>query len=97
MNAYWLMIPLIASTFVGCANSLKNIDTGIPNCPPPHLKVDIKEGTISGQDLLNLIENHIEDHMCIEKLKAMLGKKFKPNKKYKITKKMVEEINEALK
>lgn len=57
----------------GCAGSkvLSKID--IPNCPQPYKLVQVINGTISGDDLQNLIDNTLDDRLCIARLKALLG------------------------
>ncbi len=66
------LIILTLLTLGGCSGSLVN-KIQIPECPGEYKIVQVLNGTISGQDLENLIDNVTEDRLCIARLKALLG------------------------
>lgn len=55
----------------------------VPGCPSPHkiieiIRIDYKgklTPAIVGDQIDRLIENHLVDHECIDRLKALLGEK----------------------
>jgi len=68
-----IIVVILALTLGGCASSglVKKIQ--IPECPGLYKPVNVINGTISGEDLENLVDNTLEDRICIARLKALLG------------------------
>ncbi len=68
------IVATLALTLIlgGCKEPLLE-EIKIPECPGIYKVVNVIHGTISGEDLDNLLDNVLEDRICIARLKALLG------------------------
>lgn len=58
----------------GCKEPLLE-EIQVPECPGLYKPVKVVNGSISGEYLDNLLDNVLEDRLCIARLKALLGDK----------------------
>ncbi len=58
----------------GCKEPLLE-EIKVPECPGVYKNVQVINGSVSGEDLDNLLDNVLEDRLCIARLKALLGDK----------------------
>lgn len=58
----------------GCKEPLLE-EIKIPDCPGAYKAVQVINGTVSGEDLDNLLDNVLADRACISQLKTLLGDK----------------------
>lgn len=56
-----------------CSPRMIPLKVVVPSCPPPHKPVIVQNGSISGEYVINAVDNHTEDHICLDRLRVLLG------------------------
>lgn len=68
-----LLLVFLILIIPACSPRIIRTKNVIPNCPPPPKPVRVLNNSIAGDDLKNAHDNRVNDHICLCRLKKLLG------------------------